>query len=170
MADRNDTILEYSQEVPEEVKAVLKAFDDDIRVALVVALMKHEKMTFSELKKLFNVNSSSLSYHLSLLQDGGLVRNILDKSKDGSYSYYAITEITEPILSALYENTVQIPKYISNTENRPQLDETLVESPKLNSNSYLEITPKSRKPPKAVAYGKEAGLRYPASPNRASGA
>jgi DNA-binding transcriptional ArsR family regulator len=163
-------VQEYSEDIPEEIKAVLKALDDDIRLAVIVALMKHEKITFSELKKLFDINSSSLSYHLTLLQDGGLVRNILSKTEDGSYSYYAVTEITEPILSSLYENIIQIPKYITKTENRIQADETRVADTKFRSGSFVEITPRTRRSVKSTTYGKSTGLRYPASSNKASGA
>ena len=48
-------------------------------------------MAYSEPNELLDLNSSSLSRHLSILQDGGLVNNILGWNEN-SYSYYTTTE------------------------------------------------------------------------------
>jgi len=95
-----DLVNKYANEIPREAKSVIRALDDDIRLAIVVALMKHDNQSFSELKKLFDINSSSLSYHLSLLQDGNLVRNFIELKED-MRSYYSITDWTMSILESL---------------------------------------------------------------------
>src|SRR3989442_971558 len=101
MAENNVALKkvdEYSNEIAEEVKALIKALDDDNRLAIIVALMKNTKMSYSQLKELFNLNSSSLSLHLSTLQRGGLVKNFLEKGDGDTYSYYSITDLTQPVL------------------------------------------------------------------------
>jgi DNA-binding transcriptional ArsR family regulator len=97
-----DLISEYAGEIPKEVKSIIKALDDDVRLATIVALMKNTKMSFSELKNLFNLNSSSLSYHLTLLQNGGLVINFLEL-KGESHSYYSVTDLSKSILESLID-------------------------------------------------------------------
>lgn len=102
-------IQQYASEVPRGVRSVFKALEDDSRVAIVVALMKNDKMTFTELKQLFDMNSSSLSYHLSILQDAGLVDNILQFGKEGHYSFYSVTDMTKSTLESLYDNIIKVP-------------------------------------------------------------
>jgi DNA-binding transcriptional ArsR family regulator len=75
--NRNN-VLNYASEIPEEIKSVIKGLDSDVRIAIIVILMKDAKLTFSELKQRLSLNSSSLSSHLSALQDGGLVNNFLE--------------------------------------------------------------------------------------------
>jgi DNA-binding transcriptional ArsR family regulator len=101
-------IEEYSKEIPREIKDVITGLAHDIRLSIVIALLKNMKMTFTELKKLLDLNSSSLSYHLSLLQDGGLVDNIIEW-KDQSYSYYVITDVARSVLESLFDIIVKFP-------------------------------------------------------------
>lgn len=100
------------QEIPEEVKLVIKGLDSEVRLAIIVALLKNGKRTFSQLKELLGLNSSSLSNHLSILQDGGLVNNILEWNEN-SYSYYTTTDIAKAVLDSLFNIIVQFPKIIS---------------------------------------------------------
>jgi DNA-binding HxlR family transcriptional regulator len=99
----------YSNEVPEQIKSVLKGIDSNVRLAIIVALMKKGKLSFSEMKELLDLNSSSLSSHLSILQDGGLVVNILGWNKN-TYSYYTATDIAKAVLKSLFDLVVQFPK------------------------------------------------------------
>lgn len=111
-----DNLIVYSNEVPEQIKLVIKGMDSEVRLAIIVALMKREKMSFSELKELLDINSSSLSRHLSILQDGGLVTNVLGW-KENSYSYYTITDIAKSVLGSLFDIVVQIPTSISTSQS-----------------------------------------------------
>jgi DNA-binding HxlR family transcriptional regulator len=97
--NQNKVIKEYADEIPKEVRDVINGLSEDIRMAIIVGLLKNEKVTFTELKKLFDLNSSSLSYHLSLMQDGGLVDNIVDLKE--SRSYYKATDIARLVLESL---------------------------------------------------------------------
>jgi DNA-binding transcriptional ArsR family regulator len=104
--DSSNIVKQYSSEIPKEVKSVAKALDDDVRLAIIIALMKNSKMSFSELKRLLKVNSSSLSHHLSILQNGGLIDNLLELKKD-RHSYYIATEISKSILESLFDIIVR---------------------------------------------------------------
>jgi ArsR family transcriptional regulator len=120
---KNDKVSQYASEIPREIKSTIKALDDDTRLAIIVALMKNGRMTFTDLKKTFEVNSSSLSHHLTLLQNGGLVDNSLEISKKGSHSYYSTTDITESVLKSLFDTIVNVPNIDeSHTLSRPNDD------------------------------------------------
>src|SRR2546426_4050722 len=100
--------LRLFKEIPSEVRFTIKGLGDDVRLATLVALMKKQQLTFTELKKILGVNSSSLSYHLSLLQDGGLVSNFVTAG-DKLHSYYSSTELAESVLGSLYDIILGIP-------------------------------------------------------------
>jgi len=100
---------QYANEIPREIKSVIRALDDDIRLAIIISLMKNTKMSFAELKKSLDIQSSSLSHHLSLLQDGGLVNNFLEL-KGKSHSYYTTTGLTKSILESLFDIIIRYQK------------------------------------------------------------
>ncbi len=105
----NNSLSQLSKEIPREVKLVIKGLDSEVRLAIIVALIKNGKRTFSELKELLGLNSSSLSSHLSILQDGGLVNNILEWNEK-SYSYYMTTDIANAVLESLFDTVVATPQ------------------------------------------------------------
>jgi len=91
------------REMPEEIKVVLKALADDDRLGIIIALLKNGKLTFSEIKDEFQMNPSSLTHHLNLLQNGNLVTNFYEKGDGKAFSYYAATDIPELILDSLID-------------------------------------------------------------------
>lgn len=113
-----DNILQYANEIPGEIRSVIKGLNSETRLAIIVVLMKNGQMTFSELKKSLALNSSSLSNHLSILQDGGLVNNFLEW-KNNSYSYYTPTDIAKRILESLFDIVVQAPDALLTSESVP---------------------------------------------------
>lgn len=108
--NQNEQIIRESGEIPGPIKDVIKGLDSDARLAIIVSLMKKGKMTFTELKGSLNISQSSLSSDLSLLQDGGLVSNILEWNKK-SYSYYTITALAKSILESLFDIVLRAPDY-----------------------------------------------------------
>lgn len=100
----NHDILEsYAKRIPFEVRATLRGLDDDTRLGLVVALLDDGKMTFNEIKNKFQMNSSSLSNHLSILQEGNLVQNFYEKNDGRVSSYYDVTDIAESMLHVILD-------------------------------------------------------------------
>ncbi len=106
--NQNNKAIQYAKDFPKEVKLAIKALDDETRLSILVLLMENMKMTFTELKKSLDLNSSSLSNHLSIMQDGGLVDNFLKWNKD-SYSYYAITTMAKDLLKSIFDTIVKPP-------------------------------------------------------------
>jgi predicted transcriptional regulator len=106
--NNNEKVLRIAKEIPVEIRSVIKGLNDDARLAILLLLMKNGKMTFTELKNSLNLNSSSLSADLSLLQDGGLVANFLEW-KNKSYSYYIITNLAKSVLRSLFDTVVKLP-------------------------------------------------------------
>lgn len=100
--DLTPELKEYSDEIPLEIKALLKGLSNDDRIGILLALMKHGKMTFNEMKEKFGLHSSSLSNHLTALQDGNLIENFYEKRNEKGFSYYDVTDIPENIFDALF--------------------------------------------------------------------
>lgn len=100
--DSNSKISEYSNEIPGEIKLLLKALSNDDRLGILVALMKNGKMTFNEMKEKFHLQSSSLSNHLTTLQDGNLVENFYEKGTEKGFSFYNVTDIPETVFDSLF--------------------------------------------------------------------
>jgi DNA-binding HxlR family transcriptional regulator len=114
--DLGDNLPKYANEIPDEVKSVVRGLDSEVRLAIIVALMKNGRTTFSELKRLLNLNSSSLSSHLSILQNGGLIKNMLEWNEN-SYSYYVATDIATKVLQSLFDVIMPSPKHFSLSES-----------------------------------------------------
>ena len=67
--------------------AVAKALGDPIRLQLVDVLRKHAgKVCVCELVPLFDVSQPTVSHHLKVLRDAGLV----DSERQGLWAYYYV--------------------------------------------------------------------------------
>ena len=98
----NPTLAELADKVPALVKAGIRGLSDDDRLGLTVALVEGGRMTFSEMKEKYGLNSSTLSSHLTALQRGDLIRNYYEKNGGRAYSYYEATDLPKVMLSALF--------------------------------------------------------------------
>ena len=81
----------------ERLAAVAKALGDPIRLQLVDVLRKHAgKVCVCELTPLFDVGQPTVSHHLKVLRDAGIV----DCERPGLWAYYyvlpdALKELTQ---------------------------------------------------------------------------
>ena len=72
----------------ERVATVAKALGDPIRVQLVDVLRKHAgKVCVCELTPLFDVGQPTVSHHLKVLREAGIV----DSERQGLWAYYYVT-------------------------------------------------------------------------------
>jgi ArsR family transcriptional regulator len=72
----------------ERIAAVARALSDPIRVQLVDVLRKHAgKVCVCELIPLFDVSQPTVSHHLKVLREAGLV----DVERRGLWAYYYVT-------------------------------------------------------------------------------
>ncbi len=69
----------------DEVTTALKALSEEIRIRLLLVLMKEEACV-CELMATFNMAQSKLSHHLIALRDAGFIRD----EKRGKWNYYRI--------------------------------------------------------------------------------
>ena len=118
----NSSILtEYSKELPEEVKDLLVGLSDPENLGLLVALMKHGKMSFNEMKQKFQLSPSSLTNRLTVLQDGSLIENFYEKTDRRSFSYYDVTDVPEQIFESAY-NVLYSPSMDSSNIAIPKIE------------------------------------------------
>ena len=81
----------------ERLAKVAKALGDPIRLQLVDVLRKHAgKVCVCELTPLFDVGQPTVSHHLKVLRDAGIV----DRERPGLWAYYyvlpgALEELTQ---------------------------------------------------------------------------
>ena len=81
----------------ERVAAIAKALADPVRLTLVDVLRKHAgKVCVCELVPLFDLSQPTVSHHLKVLRDAGLV----DSERRGLWAYYyvnpdALKELSE---------------------------------------------------------------------------
>jgi ArsR family transcriptional regulator len=69
------------------MSVIAKALGDPIRLQLVDVLRKHAgKVCVCELVPLFNVSQPTLSHHLKVLREAGLV----DSERQGLWAYYYV--------------------------------------------------------------------------------
>ena len=101
--DSGASLKKYSEEIPLEIKSLLRGLSNDDRLGILLALMKSGKMSFKEMKEEFGLHSSSLSNHLTVLQDGSLIENFYEKQDEGRFSYYDVTDIPEMIFDSLLD-------------------------------------------------------------------
>ena len=71
----------------ERIAAIARALSDPIRVQLVDVLRKHAgKVCVCELTPLFDVSQPTVSHHLKVLREAGLV----DVERRGLWAYYYV--------------------------------------------------------------------------------
>jgi len=71
----------------------------DTRLNVLKYLSKNNYVSFSNLRKKFNFNPNTLSYHLKVLEYAGLIHSEYLKNPDTrEYSRYSITELGKEIL------------------------------------------------------------------------
>lgn len=115
----NKKIEEYANEMPLELRRVVDALNDKLRLAIFFVLLKYGELSFSQIMNELEIPqeySSKLTYHLKKLEKSALVKNEYAK-KEGAegYSFYNLTEFAEELLNGLM-HTIAVPEPIKNTE------------------------------------------------------
>jgi ArsR family transcriptional regulator len=79
---------DIEREQAERIARIAKALGDPIRLQLVDVLRKHAgKVCVCELVPLFDLSQPTVSHHLKVLRDAGLV----DSERRGLWAYYYVT-------------------------------------------------------------------------------
>ena len=78
---------DVAREQAERMAAIAKALADPVRLQLVDVLRKHAgKVCVCELVPLFDLSQPTVSHHLKVLRDAGLV----DSERRGLWAYYYV--------------------------------------------------------------------------------
>ena len=88
---------DVEREQAERMAAVAKALADPVRLQLVDVLRKHAgKVCVCELVPLFDLSQPTVSHHLKVLREAGIV----DSERQGLWAYYYVTPDSLKELSA----------------------------------------------------------------------
>jgi DNA-binding HxlR family transcriptional regulator len=102
-----ERVNEYISEVPFEIRNAVKPLDNDKTWAILIALLKHDRMRFTELKETFNARSSGeVDRYLKALIAAGLVekRSVLFKDiANAEKIYYYPTPLSKSLIRALFQ-------------------------------------------------------------------
>lgn len=92
-------------EINQEILA-FKALSDPLRLQLVQAIYKKERICVCELTEKFGKSQSKLSYHLKMLLDARLI----DVFPDGKWNFYSIkmetfeSYLSKSLISKIFSN------------------------------------------------------------------
>jgi DNA-binding HxlR family transcriptional regulator len=103
------TILEKVnklEEFPSEIKSALSALDQENRQKIILHLIQKPQLSFTALKDLTELKSSTLSFHLKKLMHASLIDNFYQKSENPQrkYSYYKLTEFGKDLCESLFKH------------------------------------------------------------------
>lgn len=90
------------EEYYKKVALAMKALSDETRLKIYDMLANGELCACKILEE-FNISQSTLSYHMKILCDSGLVNG----KKDGIWMKYSINEINLSVISGFFGNISQ---------------------------------------------------------------
>ncbi|MGC8506464.1 MAG: winged helix-turn-helix domain-containing protein [Thermoplasmata archaeon] len=85
---------------PEVLSGIIRSFNDEGRRNLAIAIYESDEISWSELKRKFQIQNGSLNYHLKALQRAGLIENVLSYEGEKEHSVYKPTDLLEKTLEA----------------------------------------------------------------------
>ncbi len=149
----NKKIEEYANEMPLELRRVVDALNDKLRLAIFFVLLKYGELSFSQIMNVLEIPqkySSRLTYHLKKLEKAALIKNEYTKKEDAEgYSFYDLTEFAEELLEGLM-NTIALPEPIRNNDaietkpmemdNNPYINKKFsISQPEFNPENILDL-------------------------------
>jgi predicted transcriptional regulator len=84
---------------PSIVKDVINGMNDEYRYQILQALINNDKMLYTELKSLLQIENGSLNYHLKVLTIAGLISRF--ENFENRKSYYKISKLGEKMIIAM---------------------------------------------------------------------
>ncbi|MBD3214539.1 MAG: hypothetical protein GF311_18145 [Candidatus Lokiarchaeota archaeon] len=97
MEKRFEKIL---KSIPDDFEELLKALGNKFRFKLGLLIFFNNPLSFAEIVKQFNKDSSYIYNHIKKLELAGIIQNFIRKSNESrKYSFYEITEYGKTILS-----------------------------------------------------------------------
>ncbi|MFZ3045185.1 MAG: metalloregulator ArsR/SmtB family transcription factor [Desulfatirhabdiaceae bacterium] len=87
-----------------QVLSSIKALADGNRLRVVMALTDHEELCVCQITEMLNLAMPTVSRHMSVLQNAGLVKN----RKDSRWVYYRLSEMFPPLCLQWLKETLMI--------------------------------------------------------------
>ncbi len=110
---------------PKVLSGIIESFNDESRRSIAIAIYESEEISWSELKRKFEIQNGSLNYHLKALQKTGLVENVLSFVEGREHSVYKPTNLLAKTLKAFRDIiTPDTFKEAPTRRHRPLLDST----------------------------------------------
>ena len=106
---KEQVMIPYLEMVPEELRRMVMSLSDDKHWAVYIAVLKHEKMSFGEIKAEFDEHPQTISNILKDLAQGGLVikkAKSLAEMTDQKKTYYVPTDAGEWFVRTLMNGMV----------------------------------------------------------------
>ncbi len=85
---------------PKVLSGIIGSFNDENRRNIAIAIYESGEISWSELKRKFQIQNGSLNYHLKALQKTGLIENVLSYEEEKEHSVYRSTGLLEKSLKA----------------------------------------------------------------------
>ena len=99
-------IEDHLCKIPVQIREVVQSLDTDEKWAVYIALLENERMSFSALRDLFEMNPSQITRILKALVLGGIVvkrAKSLRDVDDSARSYYELTRLGQDFYSATFD-------------------------------------------------------------------
>jgi ArsR family transcriptional regulator len=93
------------RQAAEDLAAVFKALSDPTRVAIVSRLASGEQCCVCELTDVFELSQPTISHHLRILRDAGLVR----AERRGTFAYYWLVPEAIERLQGVFQPAQLVP-------------------------------------------------------------
>ena len=104
--DKNpqNLFINFELETPDDFESLLKALKNKFRFAISLLLNDNDYLSFSDLVKISERESSILTNHLKKLEVGGIIQNFLMKNEEtNDYSYYKLTKLGKSLINNLVQ-------------------------------------------------------------------
>ncbi|MCL4341844.1 MAG: helix-turn-helix domain-containing protein [Candidatus Thermoplasmatota archaeon] len=85
---------------PRVLSGIIGSFNDENRRNIAIAIYESGEISWSELKRKFQIKNGSLNYHLKALQKTGLIENVLSYEEGKDHSVYVPSGLLEKTLKA----------------------------------------------------------------------
>ncbi|WP_141212166.1 MarR family winged helix-turn-helix transcriptional regulator [Halorubrum ezzemoulense] len=140
--------LQYASQVPKEIRLAVNSLSgqNDLRYAVVMALVEEDELRFTELKDRLDVHQQRLSTAIEDMQTAGFVEKkpgeTIGSQSSGAYT---ITEFGKQILDGLYHASRPKVDKIAPREGEPNFQESLnVKGAEFDFPSVQEVTETQR--------------------------
>jgi DNA-binding HxlR family transcriptional regulator len=96
----------YLTKIPVQIRELVQNLDTNEKWAVYIALLQNDKMSFSELRDLFDMNPSQIDRILKSLVAGGIIykrAKSLKEADDSARSYYELSTLGQNFYNVMFD-------------------------------------------------------------------